>query len=605
MRIHFALRQQNIAQLEAVATAVSDPDSPQYGQYLPPAEATAIVAPSPDVRARVVAWLAEEGVPAKAVSGSLDSVRLIAPVAVIEQVFHTSIVAAEHELTGDGALVAVGEWSVPAHLANDIAMITGISDFPIRRSSAARATLLAGDAPDADGDADAGENPYSTPSTYSNSAFGNDFWPQLGRVVPQTIQRVYNISADHAQASSKVTQAAVEFQGVDCFSYTDMEQFQIHVGVKFTNVSKIIGDTTRFQPISCQGETNLDLEQMLGVASQAQTWYFSVDQWIYEFTQEYLALPAADSPMVTSLSYGWMANEQCQIGQAACSKLGVSSQGYVERCNTELAKLAAAGKSVIVCTQDEGAPSDLNTECQNSQNPVTPIYPASSPWVTSVGSTALLDKFPKPSTAAVAADAPAADAPICSKIRCSQGTKEAVAMSPNAAFTSGGGFADYAARPAWQDAAVKSFLADSSALRPDSRFFNASNRAYPDIATMGTSIFYLANWGQPGSHMHTEGGTSASTPIFSGIVSLLNSVRVESGAAPLGFVAPLLYKMADECPECFNIITSGNNTCTGWGRQMPCCDGAGYGARNGWSPTVGLGTPNVGNMIEYVKRMKR
>ena len=35
---------------------------------------------------------------------------------------------------------------------------------------------------------------------------------------------------------------------------------------------------------------------------------------------------------------------------------------YIARANVELAKLAGTGMSVLVCAQDEGAPSDNNME---------------------------------------------------------------------------------------------------------------------------------------------------------------------------------------------------------------------------------------------------
>lgn len=44
------------------------------------------------------------------------------------------------------------------------------------------------------------------------------------------------------------------------------------------------------------------------------------------------------------------------------------------------------GQSIVVCSQDEGAPSDVNSYCQydNSQ-PLTPIYPAESNFTTTIG----------------------------------------------------------------------------------------------------------------------------------------------------------------------------------------------------------------------------
>ena len=56
---------------------------------------------------------------------------------------------------------------------------------------------------------------------------------------------------------------------------------------------------------------------------------------------------------------------------------------YIDRVNMEIIKLGLMGKTIVVSSGDTGAP-DLNC---NKKYPLNPIYPASSPWVTSVGAT--------------------------------------------------------------------------------------------------------------------------------------------------------------------------------------------------------------------------
>lgn len=52
------------------------------------------------------------------------------------------------------------------------------------------------------------------------------------------------------------------------------------------------------------------------------------------------------------------------------------------------------------------------------------------------------------------------------------------------------------------------------------------------------------------------GGTSAASPTFAGIVSLLNDARLSKGLPPLGFLNPLLYTIGQAG---LNDITEGNN----------------------------------------------
>jgi tripeptidyl-peptidase-1 len=74
-------------------------------------------------------------------------------------------------------------------------------------------------------------------------------------------------------------------------------------------------------------------------------------------------------------------------------------------------------------------------------------------------------------------------------------------------------------------------------------------------------------------------GTSAATPIFASIVSLLNDELIAAGKSTLGFINPLLYANAGA----LNDITRGDN---------PGCNTNGFSASSGWDPVTGLGTPN-------------
>ena len=67
-------------------------------------------------------------------------------------------------------------------------------------------------------------------------------------------------------------------------------------------------------------------------------------------------------------------------------------------------------------------------------------------------------------------------------------------------------------------------------------------------------------------------GTSASSPTFAAIVSLLNDARLNKGQASLGFLNPLLYSKG---AAALNDITKGSN---------PGCGTQGFPAVTGWDP---------------------
>jgi tripeptidyl-peptidase-1 len=75
--------------------------------------------------------------------------------------------------------------------------------------------------------------------------------------------------------------------------------------------------------------------------------------------------------------------------------------------------------------------------------------------------------------------------------------------------------------------------------------YNASGRGYPDVAALGQNIFLYSN-GEPSF----VGGTSASAPIFSSIITLINEKRLAAGKSTVGFLNPTLYQN----PDAFNDV---------------------------------------------------
>ena len=78
-------------------------------------------------------------------------------------------------------------------------------------------------------------------------------------------------------------------------------------------------------------------------------------------------------------------------------------------------------------------------------------------------------------------------------------------------------------------------------------------------------------------------GTSASAPVFAGMVALVNAARLAAGKGGLGWINPALY--ANAAKFVLNDITSGNNKC----QETICCR-QGFTATEGWDPVTGLGS---------------
>jgi len=169
-----------------------------------------------------------------------------------------------------------------------------------------------------------------------------------------------------------------------------------------------------------------------------------------------------------------------------------------------------------------------------------PAFPASCPYVTAVGGTTNL-------------------------------TEVAVNFS-------GGGFSNYFPTPDYQKKAVESYLKTIGSTYAG--LYNNTGRGYPDVAALGTS-FRIIYRGRDVS----IGGTSASSPAFAGVISLVNDALIAKGRPPLGWLNPWLYSTGHAA---LNDITSGTN---------PGCNTTGFAAGPGWDPVTGFGSPNFEKIL--------
>eukprot|EP01117_Protostelium_nocturnum_P013492 TRINITY_DN503_c0_g1_i1.p1 TRINITY_DN503_c0_g1~~TRINITY_DN503_c0_g1_i1.p1 ORF type:complete len:767 (-),score=203.18 TRINITY_DN503_c0_g1_i1:158-2458(-) len=197
----------------------------------------------------------------------------------------------------------------------------------------------------------------------------------------------------------------------------------------------------------------------------------------------------------------------------------------------------------------------------------TPEWPASSPYVTSVGATII-------------------------KSNGGVVTEEAASIDNGAVITSGGGFSQYASRQSYQSTAVSSW-SSSSSTKPPSTTYSANNRGYPDVSFAGHAYVIYSGTTNP-SGIYVD-GTSASAPALAGYIALLNDRLISLGKKPLGFLNPLLYQAYQSDPSIFIDIVTGSNKCS----ASSCCS-LGFEATAGWDPVTGLGSPNIGKLYSYV-----
>jgi len=290
---------------------------------------------------------------------------------------------------------------------------------------------------------------------------------------------------------------------------------------------------------------------------------------------------------VNSISYGWNEEMQCEagIGSQECQQLGVDAKNYVTLVNTQFQKIGLRGVSLICASGDSGANGRTDPAC--SENHLNPVFPAASPYITSVGATQIdQDRagtpLPNPP-------------PGCSGYSCagSGGYEEAVSYR-QAFFAAGGGFSDVASVPPYQTKAVANYTCVGPRC-PPAGYYNPTGRGFPDVAAFGTNILVAS-----GNSIQSVGGTSASSPIVAGIVTLLNDYVIQATGKPLGFLNPLFYKMAVDAPATFRDIVTGDNVCTENGCSARCY---GWYCTPGWDPVTGLGTPNYPAQKKYLTQL--
>merc|ERR1712066_726974 len=158
-------------------------------------------------------------------------------------------------------------------------------------------------------------------------------------------------------------------------------------------------------------------------------------------------------------------------------------------------------------------------------------------------------------------------------------------------FGSGGGFSYDYDMPSYQSSAVKTYLAKNP--KTGSNTYATNGRGSPDVSLLGEQFEVYTSGPFGGLEKVAVGGTSASTPSWGAIISLLNEecLSASGGSKTLGFVNPLLYQNADA----FNDITKGSNAV---GENA----GNGWKCTTGWDAATGLGTPNFSKLQAVVKK---
>ncbi|KAI0205094.1 peptidase S8/S53 domain-containing protein [Astrocystis sublimbata] len=539
IKLQIALQQGDAEGFEQAVLDMSTPTHPSYGQHFEDHdEMKRMLLPSQESLSSVHTWLKDAGV--ESVEEDADWVSFKTTVGVANRMLGTQFSWFVSDEDKPRKILRTLEYSVPEEVADHINLVQ-----PTTRFSTLRAN----------------HETSSPVFEFHVSAAAPDDCDVM--ITPACLRQIYEIDykAD-AKSGSKVAFASYLEQYA---RYNDLALFEKNflpeaVGQNFTAVT-YNGGLDDQTSASDSGEANLDLQYIVGTSQPLPVTEFSVggrgplvtdldqpdpndnnNEPYLEFLKSVVKLPKNKLPQVISTSYG--ENEQSV------------PKSYAKSVCNLIAQLGSRGVTVIFSSGDSGTGSACLSNDGKNTTMFQPQYPASCPFVTSVGSTRYLNE--------------------------------------TATFFSSGGFSDYWPRPSWQDSAVKSYLKKIG--DKNAPYYNTKGRGFPDVSAQGFG-FRVYDKGVLKSYQ----GTSASAPAFAGIVALLNDARLRANKPTLGFLNPLLYHN----PHALNDITLGASTgCDGHARfngppnGSPVIPGASWNATAGWDPVSGLGTPNFPKLLK-------
>jgi hypothetical protein len=521
---------ENIDILKEKYNNISNPFHYSYGQYMTFDEINEIINPSHNIYKDIQIENYKNNFDCKFYG---DSFNCIANVFDVQKIFNVNL----FEFTNNNIKIfkSINDYTIPKEYSK-VKFIDGLSNqlFPLARKKI---------------------------NNIKNTVADNRFYAQ------EVVNRKYNISYN---ARNNVSVVAWEFmEGGYVQEY--MRKSQLYNNITPRNVSLVNGVNA---PDDI--ETDLDLEMLLNYGG-VNVYYGETNGWLIEGYYDMLNL-ALDKklPDIISISYGWSEYDQCSV--TTCNNY--TSQQYVMQTNINFLKLGLLGYTLVVSSGDAGSKGRTDEFC--TTNRLNPDFPASSPFVVSVGATFTV----------VSNETVNWKSPICSKNNCVSGLDTVPISYDYVGWTTGGHFSGYANASTWEENFMNEYF-NSGVYLPNASW-NRNGHGVPTVSMNGHSCPVYGVSGQ--EEFEGIDGTSCSAPLFAGFLSFINDYQQMKQRPKIGPVQQLLYLMANTYPNVFMSSGYGYTYCT----EDTCCgvDGGFQTPKTQtkWNPVYGLGEPNFGFM---------
>ncbi|KAJ7107680.1 family S53 protease-like protein [Mycena epipterygia] len=526
LTLRIGLTSNNIDGLQDQLMSVSTPGSTDFRQWLSVDDVKAYVQPSPATIDAFNSFASPNGLHPNVVSPSGEWVSITLSVSQANGLFAANFEQFTHP-NMTAPLTRTLSLSLPEELVGHVEVVhpTTAFDTPIRRLAASRAA----------------RSRRSRRAIPPDSCLGPE-----DTITPTCLQTLYGIPLTPATQTSNtllVTGYAENWPQTAALELF-LQTYRPDMPSNTTFALESLDGGTDTQGQFFFGsvlEANLDVQYTIGLATGVPVTFLSVGNDTTETgfitslldTTIFLA-GAADPPSTMTTSYG---DNEINFGNSLATKI----------CNGYMA-LGARGISVLFSSGDGGVRGSHDVPLQCTNDTFIPVFPASCPFVTSVGAT--------------------------------------VNFAPETAESfSSGGFSNVFSVPTYQSASVAAYLAALPSDFPG--IFNASGRGFPDVAFQGSPYAVIIQ-----TVTTPIDGTSCSSPGFASVIALINDRLVAAGKPTLGFLNPWLYGTVAS-GGALTDITVGHNS------GDECADPmfSGFDAAVGWDPLTGLGTPTFDKLL--------
>ncbi len=577
--------------------------SPQYHQWLTPAQFGARFGVSDNDLAATKSWLEAQGFKVTGVSPSRDEITFSGTAGAVETGFGAPLHYFKANVGSMGAttdtathFAPANDLTLPAALSGTVMAVNNLSDyrphsFMIRRPVA----------------------------NFTSSQTGNYF------LSPKDVATIYDINAAYQLGYTGSGQSIVVV-GQTAVLSSDISNFQSAAGVasNLPTMTLVPGTGSSTTYSGDESESDLDLEYSSSIASQAAiNFVYTGNSPNYGVFDSFIYAINNDLAPIITISYG-----QCE------PDLGT---GQFSTYEAKFKQANAQGQTVINSAGDSGSSGcygDGNTAAHQEQLAVS--YPASSMYVTGVGGTEFPAADVSSSNSTYFTQAGLGDVISSAKsyIPEQAWNDDAAALSAynqglTTAFTpssGGGGSSALESRPTWQTG-VAGITAGSFRLVPDIALDSSPNNAPylyctsdPSVTTTTTNNPYsgpttttIASCasgfrGSDGATLTVAGGTSFAAPIFAGMLAIINQAKGYNTGQ--GNVNPIFYTLAANSAlstpatspttsTVFHDVTTGTNACN---VSSSVCGSGGqtssYAATTGYDEATGLGSFDLTNLIK-------